>query len=115
MLESIWEDYKEKSEGEFWFQRSIIKMGIGTTSKLWTRTTVIDSYEKSFDTHFVSSGLLWQYLVIQSWLSLYQPVQLFFVKLLMGTLRGKLLSKRHIGKCWGPICKQQTLKGETLK
>lgn len=54
-------------------------MGFGTQSKLWSHTIVTDSNEKSFDTHFVSSGLLWPYLVIQLQLSLYQPVQLFFV------------------------------------
>lgn len=78
-------------------------MGFGTQSKMWSHTAVTDSNEKSFDTHFVSSGLLWSYLVIQLQLSLYQPIQLFFVVVflfkLMATFRGKLLWKRHTGKC----------------
>lgn len=78
-------------------------MGFGTQSKLWLHTTVTVSNAKSFDTHFVSSGLLQPYLVIQLQLSLYQPIQLFFAVVfllnLMATFRNKLFWKRDTGKC----------------
>lgn len=90
-------------------------MGYGTQSKLWSHTTVTDSNEESFDTHFVSSGLLWPYLVIQLQPSLYQPIQLFFVVVflfnLMATFRDKLLWKRHRGKCCGDVC-SKLLRGK---
>lgn len=47
------------------FRNLLARWGLGQ-NKLSSHTTVTDSYEKSFDTHFVSSGLLWQYLVTRS-------------------------------------------------
>lgn len=95
---------KENMKENLEFRNLLARWGLGQ-NKLSSHTTVTDSYEKSFDTHFVSSGLLWQYLVTQSQPSLHQTVQLFFVCvfcsiiLLMETLRRKLLWKRHAGKC----------------
>lgn len=93
-------------------------MGFGTQSKLWLHTTVTVSNAKSFDTHFVSSGLLQPYLVIQLQLSLYQPIQLFFAVVFFVEFNGNLqeqvvLEKGHRQMLRGRL--QQTLKKETLK
>ena len=79
----------------FEFRNLLVKWRLGQNEQP-SYTMLTKKNKKSFDTHFVTSGLLWQYLVIQSQPSVHQPVQLFFVcgfcliNTLMETLRHKL-------------------------